>query len=155
IANIRVETKRGTHEFHGSAFYNNKNSGLATWDYTDKIAQAAFLPTPAESRYPTPRFNLNEIGGSLEGPLAIRRNTFFTLAYERRFLNTPVHLGSTALPAPRLWSGDFSQLLDSSKPLVPSTVTLTSVELANNTVGGLGQSFISIPTRLLNPVTGK
>src|SRR5213075_2083588 len=29
VANVRVETKRGEKEFHGSAFYNNKNSALA------------------------------------------------------------------------------------------------------------------------------
>src|SRR5262249_39434947 len=69
IANIRVGTKRGTSQYHGSSFYNNKNSALAAWNFRDKIAQAAFLPTPAQSKYATPYFNLNEIGGSLGGPV--------------------------------------------------------------------------------------
>ena len=32
IANIRVETKRGTKDIQGSLFYNNKNSALAAWN---------------------------------------------------------------------------------------------------------------------------
>src|SRR6266576_2244452 len=31
IANVRVGTKRGGSGYHGSAFYNNKNSALAAW----------------------------------------------------------------------------------------------------------------------------
>src|SRR5262249_55472602 len=33
VANIRVSTKRGTSQYHGSLFYNNKNSALAAWNY--------------------------------------------------------------------------------------------------------------------------
>jgi len=32
IANVRVSTKRGGSDYHGSAFYNNKNSALAVLD---------------------------------------------------------------------------------------------------------------------------
>jgi len=43
IANIRVSTKRGGKEYHGSLFYDNKNSALAAWTIDDKIAKAKFL----------------------------------------------------------------------------------------------------------------
>src|SRR5262245_45730716 len=76
VANIRVETKRGTRTWHGSLFYNNKNSALATWDYRDKLAAASTKP----------RFNLTEAAGSLSGPLAHRKDAFFMLAYERQWL---------------------------------------------------------------------
>jgi hypothetical protein len=47
IANIRVDTKRGEKDFHGSLFYNNKNSALAAWTIQDKINLAKFEPNPA------------------------------------------------------------------------------------------------------------
>jgi len=59
IANIRITTRRGVAKYHGSLFYDNKNSALAAWDLRDKIGQANFSPTPAQSSYPTPYFNLN------------------------------------------------------------------------------------------------
>jgi hypothetical protein len=40
---------------------------------------------------------------------------------------------------------------DSGKPDVPAGTQLTPQEMADDTVGGLGQQFIRIPSRLLNP----
>ena len=57
------------------------------------------------------------------------------------------------LPHPTFWTGDFSLLDDESKPAVPEGVVLTPEEQANDTVGGLGEQFITIPSRLLNPTT--
>jgi hypothetical protein len=153
IANVRVETKRGEINYHGSGFYNNKNSALAAWNLRDKIAQTAFVPTPEVSRYPTPYFNLNELGGSLGGPVPLAKKTFFLFAYERRWSGQQVALSSIRLPHPSLWNGDFSLLRDANKPAVPPGVNLTASEIANNTVGGAGKQFIQIPQRLLNPIT--
>jgi len=47
IANIRVQTRRGTKEFHGSLFYNNKNSALAAAQLDQKVA------APNSSRRPS------------------------------------------------------------------------------------------------------
>lgn len=153
IANVRVTTKRGTADLHGSLFYNNKNAGLAAWDLRDKIGQAAFLPNAAQQNYPNPVFNLNEFGGSFGGRIPKVKNMFFFLAYERRYSNAPVNLRDTTLAHPSLWVGDFSGLRDTNKPLVPAAVNLTAAEVANNTVGGLGLRFTRLPSRLLNPVT--
>lgn len=153
IANIRVTTKRGAAAYHGSLFYENRNSALAAWSLTDKAGQAAFAPTPALSRYPNPAFNLNEFGGSFGGPVPKLKNTFFFAAFERRMSNSPINLSSTSLPHPTLWTGDFSRMSDGGKPLVPAGVTLTPAEIANDTVGGLGARFIRIPQRLLNTTT--
>ncbi|MBI4908984.1 MAG: carboxypeptidase regulatory-like domain-containing protein [Acidobacteria bacterium] len=155
IANVRVTTKRGGVQHHGSLFYNNKNAALAAWNLRDKIGQAAFLPTPAQNQYPYPFFNLNEFGASFGGPVPKMKRTFFFMAYERRYSNAPVNLRSTTLPHPTLWTGDFTLLRDTNKPLVPAAVTLTAAEIANNTVGGLGQRFTRLPSRLMNPVTAK
>ncbi len=155
IANIRIETKRGGNDYHGSLFYNNKNSALAAWNLQDKIAQANFLPTPALDRFPTPYFNLNEAGGSFGGPLPFSHKTFFLLAYERRWDNSPVQLRSSTIPTSLILGGDFSAISPTSRPVVPAAVLplLSPAELANNTfLTGTTRRFISIPSRLVNPI---
>jgi len=83
IGNIRITTKRGGSQFHGSAFYNNNNAALAALQLQDKQGMADFVPTPGVSKYPTPYFNLNDIGGSLGGPIPGIKKTWFFMAYER------------------------------------------------------------------------
>ena len=162
IANVRVQTKRGTKDFHGSLFYNNRNSALAAWTIQDKINLANFVPSFARPDYPKPYFNLNEVGGSLNGPVPFlsKGKTFFMGAYERRWNVNPVlfavRVGATGagVPGPRIQAGDFSQLTDANKPNVPASVLplLTPAELANNTVlVGSTRRFVTIPQRLLNP----
>ena len=151
IANIRVTTKRGGAGYHGSAFYNNKNSALAAWTLQDQIGKAEFAPTPFQSKYPNPYFNVTDIGGSFGGPVPGLKKTWFFAAYERNWTVQPAQVNSSTLPHPSLWTGDFSLLDDASKPYVPAGVTLTPQEIANNTVGGAGTQFTSIPSRLLNP----
>ncbi|HZP17954.1 MAG TPA: carboxypeptidase-like regulatory domain-containing protein, partial [Terriglobales bacterium] len=151
IANIRVTTKRGGNSFHGSVFYNNKNSALAAWTVQDLIGKANFAPTPFQSKYPTPYFNINDVGGSIGGPIPGLKKTWFFAAYERDWTVSPVNVQSGTLPHPTISAGDFSLVDDSIKPAVPPGVALTPAEQANDTVGGLGQQFIRIPSRLLNP----
>src|SRR5262249_53746993 len=126
IANVRVVTQRGGKDYHGSLFYNNKNSALSAWRIDDKIGKANFLPTFALPEFPTPFFNLNETGGSFRGPLPLgRQKTFFLLAYERRWFASPVSFRSiNRLPHATILSGDFRRLNDTSKPVVPAGVTL-------------------------------
>lgn len=156
IANIRIETKRGGSAYHGSLFYNNKNSAVAARSIQDKIAEAQFLPTPALAQFPTPYFNLNETGGSLGGPVPLSgKKTFFLLSYERRWDFSPVLLRSGQIPTSRILGGDFTAIAPGSRPLVPNAIKplLTASEIANNTTGsGATQRFISIPTRFLNPI---
>src|SRR5882762_8365400 len=152
IANIRVTTKRGGAGYHGSIFYNNKNSALAAWTLQDKIGKESFTPSPLEPKYPNPYFNLTDIGGSVGGPIPGLAKTWFFAAYERNWNVAPVNVQSTKLPHPSLYAGDFSLIADDAdKPDVPSGVVLTPTEMATDTVGGLGLQFITIPSRLLNP----
>jgi hypothetical protein len=150
-ANIRITTKRGQNQFHGSAFYNNANSALAALSLQDQAGIRDFAPSAFESKYPTPYFNLNDIGGSIGGPIKGLKNTWFFAAYERDYDFSPVDIQSTRLPNPALWTGDFSGMLDATKPDVPPLTGLTAAEIAADTVGGAGQQFIQIPSRLLNP----
>ncbi len=155
IANVRVETRRGEKDYHGSIFYDNKNSALAAWSIGDKRGQAQFTPTPALSEFPTPYFNLNETGGSFSGPVPFsKRKTFFLVSYERRWSAAPVRFRNQTLPHASLYLGDFSKVNDTVKPVVPAGVTLTDAEIAANTIlTGTTRRFVTIPQRLLNPTT--
>src|SRR5690349_3246671 len=156
VANIRIETKRGEANYHGSLFYNNKNSALAAWTIQDKLDQANFLPTSAVPSFPKPYFNLNELGGSFGGPVPFGgKRTFFLMSYERRWDFAPVRVRSNNIPSSLLLNGDFTQIVNTSKPVVPASVIplLTASELANNTIlTGTTRRFVTIPTRLLNPI---
>jgi hypothetical protein len=156
VANIRIETKRGGADYHGSLFYNNKNSALAARSVQDKIDEANFLPTSAVPNYVKPYFNLNELGGSFSGPVPFsREKTFFLMSYERRWDFAPVRVRSNNIPSSLVLAGNFTQIVNGSKPAVPASVIplLTAEELANNTIlVGSTRRFVSIPTRLLNPI---
>src|SRR5882762_1639804 len=161
IANVRISTKRGGADYHGSAFYNNKNSALAAWTLDDKNNAAGFSPNSFQSKYPNPYFNLNDIGGSVGGPIPLLKKTWFFAAYERNYAVAPTQVASATIPHPLLYTGDFSALDDTAKPVVPANVTLTPQEIATNTVPvtvtdddgntTTTQRFIQIPSRLLNP----
>jgi hypothetical protein len=175
IANIRVSTKRGGADYHGSAFYNNKNSALAAWTLDDLNGKAMFSPSAFQSKYPNPYFNYNDIGGSVGGPIPLLKKTWFFAAYERNYAVSPTKItdSSAPLPHPSLYTGDFSGLTDtpdtrkkcvpgavlSAKPVVvlPAGITLTQQEKDTDTeavtdCGGITtQRFIQIPSRLLNP----
>jgi len=153
IANIRITTKRGENQLHGSIFYNNKNSALAAWQTQDIIAKEDFLPTPFQSKFPTPYFNENDLGASFGGPIPKLKKTWFFMAYERNYNRAPVNFSSTKLPHPSLWTGDFSQLDPAALPAVPADIQsqLTPTEKANDTYQGAGNQFLIIPSRFLNP----
>lgn len=155
IANIRVVTKRGGKDYHGSGFYNNKNSAFAAWSLNDKNAKALFVPDVNTPTFPEPYFNLNEVGGSFSGPL-FSKKTFFMAAFERRWDIEQAQFRSTTMPSQRLLLGDFAQLPDTRKPPVPAAILplLTPAELAQNTIlTGSTRRFVTIPQRLINPTT--
>jgi len=150
-ANIRITTKRGQNQYHGSAFYNNANSALAALSLQDLAGIADFQPNAFASKYPTPYFNINDLGGAIGGPIKGLKRTWFFAAYERDYNMSPVNISTTKLPHPSLWGGDFSMMDDASKPDVPAGTVLTPQEIATDTVGGAGLQFIRIPSELLNP----
>src|ERR1051325_9821789 len=133
IANIRVETKRGGNAYHGSLFYNNKNDALAARAVQDKTAEATFLPTPDTPTFPKSKFNLNETGGYLSGPLPKAGDkTFFLFSYERRWDLNAVQLRSSQIPTSLVLGGNFTAIAANSRPTVSAAVLplLTPEELA-------------------------
>ena len=160
IANIRITTKRGSNQYHGSMFYNNKNSALAAWTLQDQMGKANFAPAPLAPKYPNPAFNENDLGASFSGPIPKLKNTWFFLAYERDYNVSPVYIQSSKFPHPSLYTGNFSLLPDASRPDVDSTLAslMTPAEMAADTTqytdpssGETFQVLNQIPSRLLNP----
>jgi len=160
IANVRVTTKRGGSQFHGSIFYNNKNSSLSAWTLSDKSTLANFAPTIFQPTFKKPFVNITDVGASIGGPVKPLKNTWFFAAYEHDSTIQPTSVSSTTLPHPTLLAGNFSQMTATLRPAVGSTV-LTPSELASNTIttvdskGVATVRFNQIPQRLLNPVTAK
>src|SRR5246127_2169396 len=165
ISNIRITTKRGGSQFHGSAVYDNKNSALAALQIQDKEGMANFVPSEFLKKYPTPYFNYNDIAGSLGGPIPGLKKTWFFTSYERNYSRAPVSVSNNKLPHPAFWTGDFSPLISNPAdmnaallPDVPAGVNLTSQEVAADTYctgwpncTGTGDQFVIVPSRLLNP----
>ena len=156
ISNIRITTKRGGSQFHGSAFYNNKNSALAAWQIQDLQGKRDFVPNQFVSKFPTPYFNENDIGGSLGGPIPGIKKTWFFAAYERNYNRSPKDIFNSKLPYPSFWTGDFSPLINNTNPNpgllpdVPASVSLTPAEVAANTYNGLGKQFVRVGVRRLH-----
>jgi len=161
VANIRVTTKRGGSEYHGSVFYNNKNSALAAWTLADKDTLANFAPTAFQPVFKKPFFNITDVGASIGGPIPKLKKTWFFMAYEHNWTVEPTRVASNTVPHPSLWTGNFSLLTDTARPAI-GTAVLTPAEIAADTVttidpvsGAATVRFNQIPTRLLNPDTQK
>ena len=121
IANIRVTTKRGGSDYHGSIFYNNKNSALAAWTMADKATLSSFAPTVFQPTFNKPFFNITDVGGSIGGPIPKLKKTWFFTSYEHNWTVEPTTTSSTSMPHPSLLTGDFSRLNPSALPTVGST----------------------------------
>jgi hypothetical protein len=88
---VLVTTKSGTNDFHGSLFEFVRN--------TDLDAKGDFDTT-------TPKFNLNQFGGSIGGP--IRRNkTFFFVDGEQKYQREGITF-TGLVPSLAMHNGDFS-----------------------------------------------
>jgi outer membrane receptor protein involved in Fe transport len=72
---VNIITRSGTNQFHGSLYEYNRNSYFDARNYFN-VAR-----NPDNSVNPQSRFNNNNFGGSLGGPV-IHDRTFFFLAYE-------------------------------------------------------------------------
>ena len=96
-ATVDMVTKQGTNKFHGGAYEYNQNSALAA---------NTFLLNAAGK--PKSRFNLNQFGGNLGGPIW-RNKAFFFFSYagfrQRQFSTV-----RQTFPSVEMRQGDFSAL---------------------------------------------
>src|SRR5438093_1774170 len=74
-AQVRLQTRSGTNQFHGALFYANNNSALNANDWFDNLkgAQKSYL-------------NRTQYGGRLGGPIIKNKAFFFVLMDNQRYL---------------------------------------------------------------------
>ena len=89
---VLVTTKSGSNEFHGSLFEFLRN--------TDLDAKSFFVPT-------TEKFNLNQFGGALGGPIK-KDKTFFFIDAERKDQREGVPF-TGVVPTAAMLGGDFTK----------------------------------------------
>lgn len=141
--------KPGTNSWHGSAFWFNRNTSLNARDF--------FQPPP------TPKFNRNQFGGTLGGPV-IKDKLFIFGDYEGLRLREPGGNDVATVPTDLMRTGDFSELLNANcaSGLVPSGTckmnpnATISIPILDPTTGlqfmGTGAQPNVIPTNRINTV---
>ena len=103
---VSVNTRRGTNEFHGTAFEYVRNQYFDAFDYFSKQS----LAKKAED-------NQNQFGGSIGGPV-IRDHAFFFFNYEDTRVKQGVSRIST-VPLPNERTGDFSPAAAAAAGVAP------------------------------------
>ncbi len=151
VLNVRVNTKSGGAQNHGSLFYNDVNSGLAA---NQMLGQSAGTPKPHS--------NYTQTGGSWGGPVPKLKNTFFFMAYEWWDNAYPLPESNvTGVLSPKVQAGDFSEVnlcndptlakiaADSPGGVAPVGLTLGTCSSSSATV------VTGVPSTLQNPLTSK
>jgi hypothetical protein len=157
-ATVNVVVKSGTNDFHGSAYYFNRDrSRTANYFFTNRAGQ------------PKPERTYHRFGGSLSGPVSIpklyngRDKTFFLFAYER-LKNSEAEPQLFTVPTEAMRRGDFSALLNLSQPVriydplsgchAPSNCAVTRTVIADpsRATASNPQGLNIIPLNRLNPV---
>jgi len=82
---VNAVTRSGSNEFHGSAFYYNRNSATGANDALDK---AAGFPKPLDA--------LQQFGAGIGGPI-LRNRLWFFMDYEQQLRNNPIAVINSAL----------------------------------------------------------
>ena len=104
-ATVIMSSRSGTNDFHGAAFWTNRNSGYGV----ARRRQDTFTKAPY--------LNRNEFGASLGGPISIpglyngKNRTFFFFAWESARARTYT-TNQYSLPTEEMRNGDFRGLLD-------------------------------------------
>jgi len=121
-AGVVVVTKSGTNQFHGSLSEFNRNRAVAAYD---RFASAGSVKPP---------FNRNEFGGTLGGPI-YKNKTFFFFSFEE-FIQRKAGFDNTTVPTALERTGDFSELLALSTPIVLKN-PYTGTAFPNNKIPGI------------------
>jgi Carboxypeptidase regulatory-like domain/TonB dependent receptor len=103
---VVTSIKSGTNDYHGSAFWFNRNKELNAIDFFDSP--------------PTPSFVRNQFGGSVGGPI-IKNKLFFFGDYQGLRQNVPSGPSYATVPTDLMRTGDFSELLN---PALTAGLTL-------------------------------
>ena len=155
-ANVQVTTKAGTNQFHGSAFWRAARPGLNAFQrYNGPGSLVNSLPAPGKPNNPVTRAaarglirdttRLNDIGGSVGGPI-LKDRLFFFFALEdiRDYTNTPKNgwYETTAFDAAAP-TGNISNVYNTFPRHAPVNATLiTSTCAAAGFTEGVGCATI-------------
>jgi hypothetical protein len=128
-AQVNVALKSGTNGFHGTAYDFFRNAALDARNY---------FASPSD---PAPRYQRNQYGFSLGGP--VRRNrTFFFFDYEGRRMNEGI-TQVTNVPTALERKGDFSQSL--SQPIDPYTqAPFPNGKISSDRIGAIGSAIANL-----------
>ena len=131
---ISTQIKSGSNSFHGDAFEFFRNDVLNANTWSNNFTNS-----------PRAKLRWNEFGGTFGGRI-IRDKLFFFADYQGQRFDTPTSTGATNVFTAQERSGNFSELLQGSKP----------IQLYNpySIVNGKRVPFAGniIPTNLLDPV---
>ena len=111
---VVTSIKSGTNEYHGSAFWFNRNKQLNAEN---------FFTSP---NTPTPSFVRNQFGGSAGGPV-IKNKLFLFGDYQGLRQNVPSGPAYVTVPTDLMRKGDFSELLN---PTLTGGLTLPTAAVA-------------------------
>ncbi|HEY1501697.1 MAG TPA: carboxypeptidase regulatory-like domain-containing protein [Acidobacteriaceae bacterium] len=121
---VLITTKSGTNNYHGSLFEFVRNTNLD--------AKADFDTT-------TPKFNLNQFGGSFGGPL-LHNKLFFFVDAEQKYQREGITF-TGLVPSTAMRNGDFS-LDPFGNPVLDSSGNVVTNPIANpNMVGAADPYF--------------
>jgi hypothetical protein len=131
-ATIELVTRSGTNQFHGAAYETLRNN------YGGLVARAI-----QDGNNPA-KYIRNEFGGFIGGPI-VKNKTFFFYDQELSKLRQAL-FAQTAVPTAAMWTGDFSNAVDSSG----NKITIYNPYTTN--AQGVRQPFPGnvIPSKFLN-----
>lgn len=98
---VVTSLKSGSNEFHGSAFWFNRNTNLNARDFFNNR--------------PTPAYNRNQFGGTLGGPI-LKDKLFFFVDYQGLRKRIPGSNDTATVPTDLMRQGNFSELLAGAGP---------------------------------------
>lgn len=149
---VNVAVKSGTNNLHGSVYYFNRPEVFTANNF--------FANRVGEERAPRSYYRA---GGQVNGPVYIpylyngRDKTFFMFSYEKQ-LDERAEPETFTVPTQRMRTGDFSELLALSTPILiydPATAVLRNTSCAAGSTGSTvcRTPFAGniIPTARLNP----
>gem|GEM_PF-1017277 len=144
---LAANTRSGTNDFHGSAYFLIRNEAANANSYFNKMVSTSAFPN-GQAR---PKDRFFQPGGSIGGPVRIphlydgRNRTFFFVNYDRTLRRNPNSV-TTTVPTPAQRNGDFSAV-DPNNPNHAAGATLaaiinpaTGTQFPNNHVTGIDPS---------------
>ncbi len=142
-AQVRLQTRSGTNQFHGALFLTNNNSALNARDWFDNLKGA-------EKSY----VNRNQYGGRLAGPIIRNKAFFFVLVDNQRYLTKQTFVTNVFTGLARQGIFRYSPGLRSANALAarPSVdlagnplVPITSFNLFTDVRDPLRTGFTTVP----------